>query len=303
MLTPLTMLRNRAPVYAVRADGLETRPYGVPRGGRSSRVPLLNLFERAVGLRRQLDAYPVAGSHLAARDHDAHDAGFPHEVALFVAIEDGRHEAVLEAVELPAGVAQARHPDERLLAEAERGPGRQAEQVDAAGGYVLAHLPGPDVEARRPQLVVELRVYQVDLPEVRSRRVPSHPGAVLHRLAHVGVALDAEPRQEPDAVFGRLAEGVPRAAAYRDHLSVEDLALLSWKGPLAPSIPNPAVLADRQTHDPQNHAQGGEEAAFEAALRQEAAAQDRPDEDADLARRGHAAHRGEDEGREDQQVR
>ena len=45
---------------------------------------------------------------------------------------------------------------------------------------------------------------------------------------------------------------------------------------VAPSIPD---LADRQGHYPKDHAQGGEEASFEAAFRQEAPAQDRADEE------------------------
>jgi hypothetical protein len=62
---------------------------------------------------------------------------------------------------------------------------------------------------------VELRVDEVHLPQVRLRGVLPDPGAVFYGPAHVGVALDAETGEKPDAVFGRLAEGVPDAATHR----------------------------------------------------------------------------------------
>jgi len=81
---------------------------------------------------------------------------------------------------------------------------RQREQVHAARRDVLAHLPWRDGEARGPQLVVQLGVDQVDLPEVRPARVACHPRAMLHGRARMRVALDAEPGDETDALLGRL---------------------------------------------------------------------------------------------------
>ena len=43
------------------------------------------------------------------------------------------------------------------------------------------------------------------------------------------------------------------------------------------------VLADGEGHDPEDHAKGGEEATGQAFLGEQAAAQERPDEDANLA--------------------
>src|SRR5918997_643305 len=149
------------------------------------------------------------------------------------------------------------------MREGEDGPGRQAEQVHAAGGDVLAHLPGGDVEARIPQLFVKLRVDEVHLPEVRLRRALPEPGAVLYGLADVGVALDAEPGQEPDALLGRLAEGVLRAAGDRGHVCVHHPALLSRASgrPEAYRPSGAGALPDGEGHDPEHHAKGGEEAA------------------------------------------
>src|SRR5918998_2832844 len=63
------------------------------------------------------------------------------------------------------------------------------------------------------------------------------------------------------------------------------------------------ALPGGEGHDPEYHAKGGEEATGQAFLGQQAAAQERPDQDADLAGGGDAADRREDQRREDQQVR
>jgi hypothetical protein len=55
---------------------------------------------------------------------------------------------LLEAVDLAAGVAQTGDLDHRLGAEPQLGAGRQAQQVDAAGGDVLAQVAGHHGEAR-----------------------------------------------------------------------------------------------------------------------------------------------------------
>ena len=52
------------------------------------------------------------------------------------------------------------------------------------------------------------------LAQVGLGRVARHARAVLDRLAHVRVALDAEPGQKADAVLVRLAEAVSWIAAH-----------------------------------------------------------------------------------------
>ena len=75
--------------------------------------------------------------------------------------------------------------------------------------------PEATVEPRRPQLVVQLGVDQVHLAQVGLSRVARDPRAVLDRLALVGVALDAQPGQEPDAVVTLFGHRVRLAAADR----------------------------------------------------------------------------------------
>lgn len=50
---------------------------------------------------------------------------------------------------------------------------------------------------------------------------------MLDRLAHVGVALHTQPRQEPDAVLIWLAKRMRCAAAYRNDYPAYQLALPS----------------------------------------------------------------------------
>ena len=80
----------------------------------------------------------------------------------------------MEPVELRAGVAEPGHLDDRLRAEVEPRPAPEREQVDAACGDVLAHRAGTDGEAGDRELVVQLAVDQVHLPQVRLRRVARH---------------------------------------------------------------------------------------------------------------------------------
>jgi hypothetical protein len=54
---------------------------------------------------------------------------------------------------------------------------------------------------------------QMDLPQVRLRRVPRHAGAVLDRPAEMSVALHAQAGQQADPHSGLLAEPVAAGLA------------------------------------------------------------------------------------------
>jgi hypothetical protein len=135
------------------------------------------------------------------------------QVAVLVAVQDGRHQALLEMVELDARVAQPGHLHDRLRSQPQAGTRRQREQLDAARRDVLPHAAGGDVEALRAQLVVQLAVDEVHLAEVGLARVAGHPGAMLDGPAQVGVALDPQSGQQTDTPRGALAERVLRVAA------------------------------------------------------------------------------------------
>jgi hypothetical protein len=170
-----------------------------------------------VRLGREHDADRVAGAHLSSGHDGAHDARLADEPAVVVTLERRRHQARLNPVELSAGVSQAGHLDDRRRAEVEARAGRQREQLDAARGDVLPQHARPDREAGGRELVVELRMDQVDLPQVRLRGVSRHPGAVSDRLAEMRVALDAEPREQSDRVRAGLRERVRLAPAHGRH--------------------------------------------------------------------------------------
>ena len=98
----------------------------------------LHGFERAVRFQGKLDADPIAGTGFARGENDGHDPGLADEAALGVAVEDGLHEAGLEPVDLGTWIAQAGDLDDGAVAKMEPGAGREAEEVEAARGDVLA---------------------------------------------------------------------------------------------------------------------------------------------------------------------
>ena len=110
----------------------------------------------------------------AARDDHAHHAGAPYDGAVGGAAGHVAQQALVVRLDLDARVAQALDPDHGLGAEVEQGAGRQPEKVDAAGGDVLAEVAWGDVVPVPGEIVEELRVEQVDLPEVRLVRVAPH---------------------------------------------------------------------------------------------------------------------------------
>jgi hypothetical protein len=64
---------------------------------------------------------------------------------------------------------------------------------------------------------VQLGVDEMHLTQVRLRRVTPDARAVLDRLALMGIARDAAPGQELDALLIRLAHRVGPAPADRRH--------------------------------------------------------------------------------------
>src|SRR5215472_19190044 len=189
---------------------------------------------------RQFDADPVALAHLAALYDDPHDAGFADEVAPFFAAERRGHQPRLYPVQLAARVAQPGHLDDRRAAEMEPGAGRQSEQINAAHRDILAHLPGRDAEAGFAQFVMQFGMNEVDLAQIRLARIAFDARAVLHARAGMRVAFDAEPREQPDTLFVRLAHCVPGAAAHSDDHSLHRVLyskVVKKSGtPLSPSL-------------------------------------------------------------------
>lgn len=186
--------------------------------------------QRPMRRRREVNRDGVAGTHLAAGNHDPHDTGLADQTTLCVPIEYGVHQAWSEEVQLLAGVAQAGNLDHGL-ADREPGARRQGQQIEAAGGDVLAHVARPDLEPLCDQRLVQFGVKQMDLAQVGLRRIASHPRPMLDGHAGMTVALHAKPGQQGDRGLFRLGKAVVTAAADRNNMtrSVQGCAALSLK--------------------------------------------------------------------------
>ena len=167
-------------------------------------------------LRRELDLDSVAGAELAALPHDGHDSRLAEELPVGFSLERRVHQAVADSFQLDARIAQARHLDHCVLPKREVRTGGEAKEIDSPRRDVLAHYARADLVACGSKLVVELPVDEVDLPQIRGRGIPAHPGAVLHRLARVSIALDAEPCDEAGRRLAPLRERVAGASAHGD---------------------------------------------------------------------------------------
>jgi hypothetical protein len=128
-----------------------------------------------------------------------------------VTVERRLHEALLKPVKLDARIAYTGELDQGVTGGEARAGG-EGEKVEAAGGDVLAHVAGFHSEAGGVQLVEQLGVDQVDLPQVGLGGVAGDAGAVLHGFAGVRVAFDTE---AGDQAYGErwLLAGAWRARA------------------------------------------------------------------------------------------
>ncbi|GAA2464258.1 hypothetical protein GCM10010405_55770 [Streptomyces macrosporus] len=200
---------------------------------------------------RQFDLDRVAGAHHAAGPDDAHHPGLADDVAVLVAADDLLRQARPEVLDPEAGVAQSGELHDRLAAEAQQRARGRAEQVDAAGGDVLAELPRPHVEPRPADLVEQLLVDQVHLAQVRLGGVLGDARAVLDRHPRVDVPLHPEPGEQRDAVPVRLGERVRAVAAdRRDRPAHRAAPLRPWHRcrpvPPAPSCREPSPASRRR---------------------------------------------------------
>ncbi|MCW2756505.1 MAG: hypothetical protein JWO46_251 [Nocardioidaceae bacterium] len=163
---------------------------------------------------RESDMNPVTGPDPAPLDDDGHHPAPPYDGAVGVPSDHVPQQALVEPLDLQAWVAQTGDLDDRLVAEQQQCAGGEGEQVDAAGGDVLAEVAGADHVTLGSQLVEELGVQQVDLAEVRLVRVAGDPGQVLDQHAGVRVAVDPEPGDQLDLGDRLLAEPVLRVAVH-----------------------------------------------------------------------------------------
>ena len=152
-------------------------------------------IERLVWRRGQFYLDAVAGVYLATGQDDAHDSSFANDITLLVVADKLLEKAGLKLIQLVARVSQTGHLDHRRISHMQPGAFRQAKQIDAARGHILTQLSGRHGESSGAQIGMQFGMNQVYLAQVRLARVLSHSRSVLHRGAHVSVALHAEPGQ------------------------------------------------------------------------------------------------------------
>jgi hypothetical protein len=167
-----------------------------------------NDAERAPRTGRRLDSYDVPATNDPAGDDDTHHARLPHQRPVLVAREQSGEQTPLMPVELNARVAQSGHFDHRFRPKVKARARRKAEQVDAASCDILAEVAGANVKTCRVQLVVQLAMDKVNLPQVRLCRVPRDPRSVFDGGSRMRVGLDAQSGNQANVRLRALAERV-----------------------------------------------------------------------------------------------
>lgn len=130
--------------------------------------------EGEVRRRRELDLDRASGDHGSTAGDDAHDPGESDDPALVIGPDQLLEQARLKAVDLLAGVAQARDRHHRIT-EAQSSADGKRQHVDSPSRDVLAELTGCDIVSARAQFVEQLFRDQMNLSQIRLRGVCSYP--------------------------------------------------------------------------------------------------------------------------------
>jgi hypothetical protein len=138
------------------------RPYGFS----------LHAFQWDVWLGGKCHPDHVSGSNDPARDHDRHHSGLANNVSFMVLADHMREQAGLEIIDLVTGIAQAGNLDHCIIAELQPGSLGHVKEIDAASGDVLAHIPRAYGVTIVGNLIEELSMDEMDLPQIRLIRVP-----------------------------------------------------------------------------------------------------------------------------------
>lgn len=159
----------------------------------------------------------------ASLQHDGHDPGLSDQGSGGGAVQHGRQKARLEGFDLRTRVAKPGDLDPCIRAQAKLCTGTQAQQVDALGGDVFAHLAGSNGVPEFQHFGEELLLKQVNLSKVGLRRVPGDPRPVLDGDTEVGIVPNAMARDELDLRHWILGEGMKGLAVNGEHVGVHGL--------------------------------------------------------------------------------
>jgi hypothetical protein len=159
-------------------------------------------------------------------ENNGHHTGLAHQRAIEPAFERCRRRAFTEVViDLPTRIAQTGDFDDGIRTEPQARAARQREQGDAARGYVFSKLAGRDIKPHCCKLTEQLGVDQVNLAQVRRTWGLCQTGEMLHGLSGMGVAFDAQSRDEADRSARLLGEAMPIVARDGDYLCIHGSTL------------------------------------------------------------------------------
>lgn len=166
---------------------------------------------------RSTDLDPVARSHHASEDDDAHDPRSPYQFPCVVPVAHVLQHPRPECVDLAARVPQAGYGDQRLLSDAEDRADAERMQIDPSRRDILPQIPGGYREAGLSERVQHFTGDEMDLAEIGLTGIGCHPGPMLNPRSGMHVPRHPHAGHQFDLVDRLLGEVMPLAAMKSDH--------------------------------------------------------------------------------------
>ena len=183
---------------------------------------LLDNEQRLMRTAGQGNADDVIGSDDSIGEDDGHDACLANEIACRVVIENGREEPGLKALDLRAGIPQARELENGGSADAQLRATRELEQWNPLRGNVLPDVSGIDRKPALCKLGEQFSGDEMNLPKVRLRRIAGEARQMLDGAARVRITINAEAPAERDGGLCCLAEAVSATQRHTDDNTSHD---------------------------------------------------------------------------------
>jgi len=117
------------------------------------------------------DVDPISGRDFSARDDDAHHASLADHHAVLIPHGYSREQTGLVAIDLNARIPKPRNLDYGVAPNMKPRSHRKRQEVDAARGDVFSHLAWLQLESRLAKLIMQLRLDEMDLPQIRLVRI------------------------------------------------------------------------------------------------------------------------------------
>jgi hypothetical protein len=144
------------------------------------------------------DLNRVARPNLTTREDDTHDSGDTGYGTVLISVSQPPHQAFLEVINLEARVPQPGQFNNSIRSDAQQCPRWKRKQVNTFGRNVLTELTSSNGVALPCQLVEQLLVDDVNLPEVGLRCVLAHQMPVLDQFTGVSISIHSHSGNECD---------------------------------------------------------------------------------------------------------